>query len=251
VFAVMTLLFIATGVVVIAGGLNAHPLAASVQGDPAHPAAIAVLLAFPVAMALATGVEAPSSAIAQLGQLDDAGRRSFGRVTLWPRVGAVGPSARHRPGGRRGRAGRVISGSIAGHQAVADPGFGEDLLRLGAVQLERRPQRGDRPVDIVLGRAPAGGSERRAQQSAAGDETTGTGGQHLEHRALGRSELHPHPRRRRRVDPTDERVEAGDERRETVRRLEDVVGARFDGADGLAAGGRGDEGEERYVGGSP
>jgi hypothetical protein len=28
----------------------------------------------PVAMALATGVEAPSSAIAQLGQLDDAGR---------------------------------------------------------------------------------------------------------------------------------------------------------------------------------
>jgi hypothetical protein len=34
-------------------------------------------------MALATGVEAPSSAIAQLGQLDDAGRLRFGRVTLW------------------------------------------------------------------------------------------------------------------------------------------------------------------------
>jgi hypothetical protein len=34
-------------------------------------------------MALATGIEAPSSAIAQLGQLDDTGRRRFGRITLW------------------------------------------------------------------------------------------------------------------------------------------------------------------------
>jgi hypothetical protein len=34
-------------------------------------------------MALATGVEAPSSAIAQLGQLDDDGRLRFGRTTLW------------------------------------------------------------------------------------------------------------------------------------------------------------------------
>lgn len=34
-------------------------------------------------MALATGVEAPSSAIAQLGQLDDRGRERFGRATLW------------------------------------------------------------------------------------------------------------------------------------------------------------------------
>jgi hypothetical protein len=50
----------------------------------------AVALAFPVAMALATGVEAPSSAIAQLDQLDDAGRRRFGRVTLWLTLGIVG-----------------------------------------------------------------------------------------------------------------------------------------------------------------
>ena len=49
-----------------------------------------MLLAFPVAMALATGVEAPSSAIAQLGQLDDAGRRRFGRVTLWLTLAIVG-----------------------------------------------------------------------------------------------------------------------------------------------------------------
>ncbi len=55
-----------------------------------HPAAIAVLLAFPVAMALATGVEAPSSAIAQLGQLDDGGRRRFGRITLWLTLAIVG-----------------------------------------------------------------------------------------------------------------------------------------------------------------
>jgi hypothetical protein len=48
-----------------------------------------VLLAFPVGMALATGVEAPSSAIAQLGQLDNAGRVRFGRITLWLMVGIV------------------------------------------------------------------------------------------------------------------------------------------------------------------
>jgi membrane protease YdiL (CAAX protease family) len=40
-----------------------------------------VLLAFPVAMALATGVEAPSSAIAQLAQLGDRSRLRFGRMT--------------------------------------------------------------------------------------------------------------------------------------------------------------------------
>ena len=55
-----------------------------------HAGFVAVLLAFPVAMALATGVEAPSSAIAQLGQLDDSGRRRFGRVTLWLTLGIVG-----------------------------------------------------------------------------------------------------------------------------------------------------------------
>ena len=50
---------------------------------------IAVVLAFPVAMALATGVEAPSSAIAQLGQLDQHGRRRFGQITLWLTLGIV------------------------------------------------------------------------------------------------------------------------------------------------------------------
>jgi hypothetical protein len=49
-----------------------------------------VVLAFPVAMALATGVEAPSTAIAQLGQLDDTHRRRFGRGTLALLVVIVG-----------------------------------------------------------------------------------------------------------------------------------------------------------------
>lgn len=50
----------------------------------------AVALAFPVAMALATGVEAPSSAIAQLGQLDGRGRKQFGQITLWLTLFIVG-----------------------------------------------------------------------------------------------------------------------------------------------------------------
>ena len=41
-------------------------------------------------MALATGVEAPSSAIAQLAMLDDRGRRRFGRATLWLTLLIVG-----------------------------------------------------------------------------------------------------------------------------------------------------------------
>ena len=85
----------------------------------------AVLLAFPLGMALATGVEAPSNAIAQLPQLGDSGRRRFGRRTLWLMVGIVGaltiavaalavrldvglpdagldPACRHCPSGARG-----------------------------------------------------------------------------------------------------------------------------------------------------
>ena len=91
IFAAMTLAFVAAGVAVLVGGLSA-PVAnvGRVTHSSGHPASIAVLLAFPVAMALATGVEAPSSAIAQLGQLDNAGRRRFGRVTLWLTLGIVG-----------------------------------------------------------------------------------------------------------------------------------------------------------------
>jgi hypothetical protein len=84
VFAWMTVAFIAASVPVIVLGF----LAPEHFGEaPLHGAGestfATVLLAFPVAMALATGVEAPSSAIAQLGQLDDRGRERFGRTTLW------------------------------------------------------------------------------------------------------------------------------------------------------------------------
>ncbi len=84
-FAAMTIAFVLVAVVIIVHGFLApvvhHSAAVAQVGQRAGP--FAVLLAFPVAMALATGVEAPSSAIAQLGQLDDRGRRRFGRITLW------------------------------------------------------------------------------------------------------------------------------------------------------------------------
>lgn len=91
-FAMMTIVFIALSVVIIVLGARAHiPIHHSAYSvSPGHIAPVAILLAFPVAMALATGVEAPSSAIAQLAQLDDAGRRRFGQITLWLTLGIVG-----------------------------------------------------------------------------------------------------------------------------------------------------------------
>lgn len=91
VFAAMTVAFIVVAAIVLVYGLAAAPQSVgAVTNDPGRPAALAVVLAFPVAMALATGVEAPSSAIAQLGQLDDAGRSRFGRITLWLTLATVG-----------------------------------------------------------------------------------------------------------------------------------------------------------------
>src|SRR4249919_1949581 len=93
VFAVMTLSFVGVGSAVLVLGLvDPHGHGTGVL----HPAGVngseplAVLLAFPVAMALATGVEAPSSAVAQLGQLDHRGKVHFGRVTLWLTLAIVG-----------------------------------------------------------------------------------------------------------------------------------------------------------------
>src|SRR4051812_15125920 len=82
VFASMTVAFVVlTAVVLVAGLFLTPPSGPPPTIDPGHSQPLAVALAFPVAMALATGVEAPSSAIAQLGQLDDVGRRRFGRIT--------------------------------------------------------------------------------------------------------------------------------------------------------------------------
>ncbi|MER5208967.1 amino acid permease [Streptomyces sp. NPDC002825] len=83
-FAVMTVSFVLVAVAVLVQGFVSPQGAgtAPASTDPGRSAALAVVLAFPVAMALATGVEAPSTAIAQLGQLDDTHRRRFGRGTL-------------------------------------------------------------------------------------------------------------------------------------------------------------------------
>ncbi len=92
VFALMTISFVVIGSVVIVNGLL-DPVGSG--GVPTTPAGfdrsppLAILLAFPVAMALATGVEAPSSAVAQLGQLDTRSQVRFGRITLWLTLGVV------------------------------------------------------------------------------------------------------------------------------------------------------------------
>jgi len=85
VFAWMTVAFIASAIpIVVLGFWSPHaPGTAPFEGGTGGATIWTVFLAFPVAMALATGVEAPSSAIAQLGQLDDDGRQRFGRATLW------------------------------------------------------------------------------------------------------------------------------------------------------------------------
>ena len=92
VFAVMTCLFILAAIPVLALGWidpSAGPRSRRRSPHSASPALVAVILAFPVAMALATGTEAPATSIAQLGQLDNDGRRRFGR-------GDAGGDDRHR-----------------------------------------------------------------------------------------------------------------------------------------------------------
>ncbi len=92
VFAVMTTLFIVASIPVLAlGWVDPHTASAHAPiTDPASPALVAVILAFPVAMALATGTEAPATSIAQLGQLDNRGRRRFGQWTLGLTIVIVG-----------------------------------------------------------------------------------------------------------------------------------------------------------------
>jgi amino acid transporter len=92
VFAVMTLLFIVAAVAVLVVGFGSPHSAhgeAPITGS-ASPALVAVILAFPVAMALATGTEAPATSIAQLGQLDNRGRARFGQGTLALTIVIVG-----------------------------------------------------------------------------------------------------------------------------------------------------------------
>jgi Amino acid permease len=94
VFATASLFFLLASAAVIAHGAERAlpPAAAGGGGSPlvANASLASVALAMPLGMALATGVEAPSNAIAQLGQLGDRGRRRFGQMTIWLMVGIVG-----------------------------------------------------------------------------------------------------------------------------------------------------------------
>ena len=84
VFATMTVAFVLAVIpIVVLGVFAPHGTGGAPLQGTGDSSVWTVFLAFPVAMALATGVEAPSSAIAQLGQLDDHGRARFGRATLW------------------------------------------------------------------------------------------------------------------------------------------------------------------------
>jgi hypothetical protein len=93
-FAVTTLSFLVLAAFVIAsgsiGGAGVESRAGHGQPLVADASLIPVLLAMPLAMALATGIEAPSDAIAQLGQLGRRDRRLFGQWTIWLTVGIVG-----------------------------------------------------------------------------------------------------------------------------------------------------------------
>jgi hypothetical protein len=92
-FAVATLSFLVLAAVMIAsgaiGGAGIEARAGDGQPLVADASLIPVLLAMPLAMALATGIEAPSDAIAQL-QLGRRDRRLFGQWTIWLTVGIVG-----------------------------------------------------------------------------------------------------------------------------------------------------------------
>ncbi len=91
-FAVMTVSFVAMGAVVLFAGFTGPEITHGVAPltGSASPALVAVILAFPVAMALATGTEAPATSIAQLGQLGDDGKRRFGQGTLLATILVVG-----------------------------------------------------------------------------------------------------------------------------------------------------------------
>ena len=92
IFAVTTWSFIIAAVAVLGlGWISPHaPDGLAPITGSASPALVAVILAFPVAMALGTGTEAPATSIAQLGQLENDARARFGRGTLALTIGIVG-----------------------------------------------------------------------------------------------------------------------------------------------------------------
>jgi amino acid transporter len=92
-FASATLLFLLLAAIVLLAGVGGPGQAPVNETNHASLLAdaslIPALLAMPLAMALATGIEAPSDAIAQLGGLDRSSRRQFGQWTIWLTVAIV------------------------------------------------------------------------------------------------------------------------------------------------------------------
>jgi len=87
-FAGLTALFVGVSGLVPARGL-AGP--ATPAPPPAHPAGLGALLrAYSVSLAMATGVEAPASALGGLGPLPPAALRALGQATLWGTLAVVG-----------------------------------------------------------------------------------------------------------------------------------------------------------------
>jgi hypothetical protein len=93
-FASATLIFLAlAATVLVTGALGPAQPPVNEQGHAslvADASLIPAVLAMPLAMALATGIEAPSDAIAQLTGLDRHARSRFGQWTIWLTVGIVG-----------------------------------------------------------------------------------------------------------------------------------------------------------------
>lgn len=90
VFATATLAFIAVAAVVIIRGTQVGRQVAPTPASTGDGSLLPILFAVPLGMALATGVEAPSNAVAQLGGMDTARRQRFGQATLWLMVAIVG-----------------------------------------------------------------------------------------------------------------------------------------------------------------
>lgn len=118
VFASMTLLFVVVALPVLIMGFVA-PHAASPPPPPVPAAAsgafLLVLLAFPVSMASATGIEGMSSSIAQLGQLNDEGRVRSGHVTSWLTLAIQGTLT-------------MLIAFLAVHLAIGAPGANDTLI---------------------------------------------------------------------------------------------------------------------------
>jgi hypothetical protein len=119
-FALAAQAFLLVAAVVIVAALFATPVEAAAPaaaGGPllADASFSALLLALPLGMALATGIEAPSNAIAELPQLDDRARRRFGRGTMWSMVAIVGTLT-------------IALSALAVHLGVAVPAEDSTLL---------------------------------------------------------------------------------------------------------------------------